>query len=244
MKIKSYTLRIFFLSVCLLLMISCKEGTAAQTQTQTQIEKETETTQTQNQTEGIAHFESGLNAIDANNMPLAFKEFLEAAKDGHADSQFNVALMYEQGLGVSKNEKEAFSWYGKSAAQGNSGAQFNLGVLYENGRGTTIDFAKANEWYLKASVQGDGLAVGNLGMLYIRAKGVKENLIAGVALLIMSASMDTSPENQAKNNIAAIRGLTTSMVSEAQSLSDEMSRAKNILEPLDNYLKESKNSGK
>jgi TPR repeat protein len=172
-------------------------------------------------------------------MPLAFKDFFEAAKEGHANSQFNVALMYEQGLGIGKNEKEAVFWYAKSALQGNSAAQFNLGVLYENGRGTPIDFTKANEWYRKAAVQGDGLAIGNLGMLYIRGQGVKENKIAVVALLLLSATVDTSPENQAKNNISATRGLTVAMVTEAQTLSDEMSNAKNLLVPLDTYLKAS-----
>lgn len=225
LKIKPFTFRILLFSACLLVMIAFTEETQAQTK-------------------GTAHFEAGIKASEANNMPQAFKEFLAAAKEGHANSQYNVAVMYEQGLGVSKNEKEAFFWYGKSAAQGNSGAQFNLGVLFENGRGTKIDFAKANEWYRKASVQGDGLAVGNLGMLYIRGQGVKVNKVAGVALLLLSTAMDTTPENQAKNNISATRGLTTAMVTEAQSLSDEMRTAKNILVPLDTYLKEFENSTK
>ena len=96
--------------------------------------------------------------------------------------------------------------------------------------------AKANEWYRKASEQGDGLAVGNLGMLYIRGQGVKENKVAGIALLLRSAAMDISPENRARNNITATRGLTTAMFTEAQALSDEMSLAKNVLVPLDIYL--------
>jgi TPR repeat protein len=200
------------------------------------------TEETHDQAKGIAHFESGLKALDANNMPLAFKDFLAAAKEGHALSQYNVALMYEQGLGISKNEKEAFFWYVKSSSQGNAAAQFNLGVFFENGRGTKVDFAKANAWYRKASVQGDGLAVGNLGMLYIRGQGVKENKVAGVALLLLSAAMDTSPENRAKENISATRGLTADMVTEAQTLSAEMSKATNILVPLDTYLKVSENS--
>jgi len=208
---------ILLLSACLIILTACKE-------------------EAHSQTNGIAHFEAGLNAVDANNMPQAFQEFLAAAKEGHSDSQYNVALMYEQGLGVSKNEKEALSWYEKSASQGNSAAQFNLGVLYENGVGTPIDFAKANEWYRKASAQGDGLAVGNLGMLYIRGQGVPENKIAGMALLLTSVAMDNSPENHARNNITATRGLTTAMFMEAQALSDEMSLADNVLVPLDNYL--------
>ena len=115
LKIKPFTLRILLLCACLLVMIACTE-------------------ETYGQDNGTAHFESGLKAVDVNNMPLAYKEFLASAKEGHAYSQYNVALMYEQGLGVSKNDKEAFFWYGKSASQGNSGAQFNLGVLFENGR--------------------------------------------------------------------------------------------------------------
>ena len=115
-------------------------------------------------------------------------------------------------------------------------------MLYENGRGTKIDFAKANEWYRKASVQGDALAIGNLGMLYVRGQGVKENKVAGVALLLMSATLDPSPENHAKRNISATRGLTAEMIAEAQALSGELSSAKNLLVPLDQYLKESENS--
>ena len=184
------------------------------------------------------NFQAGLKAYQANNLPLAYKEFLTAANDGHADSQFNVALMYEQGIGVSKDEKEAVVWYGKSAAHGNSAAQFNLGVLYENGRGTKIDYTKANELYRKASAQGDPLAIGNLGMLYMRGQGVKENKVAGVALLLVSAYLDSSPQNHAKQNILATRDLTSEMITDAETLAKEFSTAKNLLVPLDEYLKE------
>ena len=185
----------------------------------------------------VANFEAGIAAYQANDLPLAYKGFLAAAEEGHADSQFNVALMYEKGIGVGKDENEAVLWYGKAASQGNASAQFNLGVLYEHGRGTQVDFAKTNEWYRKASAQGDALAIGNLGMLYVRGQGVKENKTAGVALLLMSATQDSSPQNHAKRNIAATRGLSAEMITAAQSLSGEMSSAKNLLVPLDQYLK-------
>ena len=74
-------------------------------------------------------------------------------------------------------------------------------------------------------------------MLYIRGQGVKENKVAGIALLLISTTMDNSPQNQARNNISTTRGLTTAMITEAQALSEEMSTSNNILEPLDNYLK-------
>jgi TPR repeat protein len=185
----------------------------------------------------LAGFEEGVAAIEANDMPLAFEEFRASAEQGHIDSQFNLGLMYEQGIGVRKDEQAAIVWYRKAAEQGNSNAQFNLAVLYENGRGSAVDFTQANQWYRKAATQGDALAIGNLGMLYMRGQGVQQDKIAGLALLLQSATMDNSPENRARENISLIRGLTPTMIAEAQTLLAELDSAINILVPLDQYLK-------
>lgn len=184
-----------------------------------------------------AGLEEGVTAYQAGDLPLAFKEFRAVADTGNADGQFNVALMYEQGIGVAKDEQQSIVWYEKSAQQGNSNAQFNLAVLYENGRGSAVDFAQANQWYRKAAAQGDALAIGNLGMLYMRGDGVKADKNLGLALLLQSATLDNSPANNAKKNIAATKGLTTKMVMAAQTLSDELGKAANMLIPLDQYLK-------
>jgi uncharacterized protein len=184
-----------------------------------------------------AGLEEGVAAYEAGNLPLALKEFRAGAETNDVSCQYNLAVMYEQGVGVAKDEKEALGWYRKAAEQGNSNAQFNLGVLYENGRGMPVDFAQANQWYRKAAVQGDALAIGNLGMLYLRGDGVKIDKTAGVALLMQSATLDSSPENFAKQNLAGTRGLTPEIVAAAQKLSSDMSDAKNLLVPLDQYLK-------
>ncbi len=187
----------------------------------------------------LAGLEEGVAAYQAGDVTLALKEFRIAAEKGDAECQFNLALMYEQGMGIPKDEKQAVAWYQKSAGQGNSNAQFNLGVLYENGRGTQVDFAHANQWYRKAAVQGDALAIGNLGMLYVRGDGVPVNKTAGIALLLQSATLDNSPENHAKRNITATRGLTPEMIAAAQELSAKFSPAKEMMVPLDLYLRSS-----
>lgn len=185
----------------------------------------------------LAGFDEGVAAYEAGNAPLAAKEFRVAAEEGHADSQFNLGLMYEKGIGVSQDEREAVVWYQKAALQGHSYAQFNLAVLYENGRGTVVNFTQAREWYRKAAVQGDGLAVGNLGMLYLRGQGVKKDKVAGLALLLLSIQMDNSPENRAKQNASLIRDLTPEIIKEAQVLSSGMSENTNLLMPFDRYFR-------
>jgi TPR repeat protein len=160
----------------------------------------------------LAGFDEAVAAYQAGDLPLAAKEFRAAAEAGNADAQFNMALMYERGIGVSKDEQESVVWYRKAAEQGNSNAQFNLGVMYENGRGTAVDFSQAHQWYRKAAVQGDGLAIGNLGMLYIRGQGVKPNKVAGLALLLVSVELDSSPGNTARQNITATLVLSTDII--------------------------------
>ena len=64
-----------------------------------------------------ANFAAGIAAYQANDLPLAYKTFPAAAKEGHANSQFNIAVMYEQGIGVGKDEKEAVVWYGKATSR-------------------------------------------------------------------------------------------------------------------------------
>jgi TPR repeat protein len=196
----------------------------------------TATAQTTDTPELPAHFVAGLEAYNANQLELAYSEFLISAEEGHLESQFNVALMYENGIGVEKDEVQALAWYLKSAQQGNAAAQYNLAVLYENGRGTEVDFAQANEWYRSASLQGDPLAIGNLGMLYLRGDGVPVDKVAGIALLLRSVTLDPSSENHARQNITGAQGLTPQIIQEAQVLADKMSKASSLLIPLDQHL--------
>lgn len=188
----------------------------------------------------MAGLKEGVAAYEAGDLPLAVKEFRASAEKGDADCQFNLALMYEKGMGVPKDERKAVAWYRKSAEQGNSNAQFNLGVLCEHGRGGPVDFAQAHKWYRRAAVQGDALAIGNLGMLYMRGDGVKADKVAGLALLLQSSAMDSSPENYARMNISSARGVPPELLAAAQKLAAELGKARNVLIPLDQYLRTKK----
>jgi hypothetical protein len=72
---------------------------------------------------------------------------------------------------------------------------------------------------------------------YLRGDGVKATKVAGVALLLQSATMDNSPTNFAKQNISKAKGLTAETITGAQALSLELGKAKNLLAPLDRHLK-------
>ena len=92
-------------------------------------------------------FEDGLTAYDQGKPDIAFKLWLPLAEQGHAAAQFNIAVMYESGAGVTQDSAQAARWYLAAAKQGDADSQYKIGMLYEAGTGVTKDLAEARKWY-------------------------------------------------------------------------------------------------
>jgi TPR repeat protein len=99
-------------------------------------------------------------------MSLSFLELYEKALSGNPVSQFNLAIRFDNGVGVEVNKLKAVEWYKKSASQGFDKAQFNLALMLEEGDGVKQDIKQAIIYYKKASEQGFSKAMYNLGLLY------------------------------------------------------------------------------
>jgi len=121
------------------------------------------------------------------NKAKAVKWYKMAAEKGHISAQLNLGVIFNQGIGVKKDYKEAAKWYQKAADQGNSKAQLNLGILYDLGRGVTKDAAKAQDNYKKAAMKGIRDAQYNLGIIYYNGdSGIKQNYIESYAWLALA----------------------------------------------------------
>jgi len=78
----------------------------------------------------------------------------EAAKQGHPNAQYNLAVMYQKGDGVDQNDQKALYWYEKAAEAKLPIAQYNLGMIYFAGEIVAKDEQKAKELWEKAADQG------------------------------------------------------------------------------------------
>lgn len=90
-----------------------------------------------------------------------FRETLQAAEQGNAKAQYNLGVMYAQGLGVRQDYTQAVQWYRKAAEQGDAEAQYNLGLMYYKGEGVRQDLALAQEWFGKACQNGNQIGCNN-----------------------------------------------------------------------------------
>jgi localization factor PodJL len=125
--------------------------------------------------DAIAPETTGSIGPDVPAEPIAFDmpaesvgplELRQAAADGDARAQFEVAAIFTEGRAVEQDYAEAAKWYERAAAQGLAPAQYRLGNLYETGTGVEKNLETAKLWYQRAAEAGNRMAMHNLAALY------------------------------------------------------------------------------
>lgn len=71
------------------------------------------------------------------------KDAKTLAGQGHADAQYNLAVMYDNGAGVETNTANAYVWYTIAAANGNANANERKSALAKKMTRAEITEAKA-----------------------------------------------------------------------------------------------------
>lgn len=83
------------------------------------------------------------------------KELESLANMGEPRAQYDLAVLYDQGLGVPQSDALALRWYTRAAEHGEPRAQYNLGLMYMNGQGTSPDVVLAYYWISLSLAQGN-----------------------------------------------------------------------------------------
>lgn len=73
---------------------------------------------------GMRYYRNGNDSTQ--NFVQAACCFHQAAQQGHAGAQYNLAQCYQKGKGVPKDDQQAFHWFQLAAANGHKGAQSRL----------------------------------------------------------------------------------------------------------------------
>jgi TPR repeat protein len=110
------------------------------------------------------------------------------AQAGDAAAQYQLALHYFNGHGVSKDDAEGLEWLRKAAEAGHSLAQVSLGLAYRTGYyGIKEDMNEAVKWLRRASDARDAHGQSELGFMYERGDGVTKDAAEAVRLYALAA---------------------------------------------------------
>lgn len=104
------------------------------------------------------------------------KELLEAAQDGSASAQRELARLYHDGEGTAIDYQEAMKWYKRASDQGDFEADNALGLMYLNGEGVSANPKLAFEYFTNAARGGVPAAKANLGWMYETGTWVSEDM--------------------------------------------------------------------
>jgi TPR repeat protein len=91
--------------------------------------------------------------VEQNN-EKAFGYFSQAANNGDAFAQNELAYLYAAGKGTPRDYAKSIYWYTKAADQGLASAQYNLGLMHLRGMGTPPNKVVAIQWFQKSAAHG------------------------------------------------------------------------------------------
>ena len=166
-----------------------------------------------------ADYAAGVSAARSGDYEAARREWLPLAKAGHRDAQFNLALLYENGLGIAADAAQAAHWFERAAEQDDRTAQAYLGEMYGNGLGVKRDDVAALKWFRRAAELGHPASQYNVGLFYATGRGVEPSDVQAYAWLTVGME-NGAPRTELRDTLA--RHMSAAHLGEARALVAEV----------------------
>ena len=101
-----------------------------------------------------------------------YEKLMELAQENNPEAQYHIGMFLNNGIGVSKNPKQAFEWFQKSAHHGDMLAAYKVGCYLAGQFGDVVplDPALALDYKLKAAKAGYSLAQHDVALAYLKRK--------------------------------------------------------------------------
>ncbi|MCP4182552.1 MAG: sel1 repeat family protein [Hyphomicrobiales bacterium] len=106
----------------------------------------------------------------------AFNHALPRAKLGDPAAQLLIGVLYEKGLGIKQNRKEAAHWYKFAAENGSKEAQFSYALKLLEGVHVTKDKKTARELLKKAADAGHSVAQFNYAQMIVDERPTSQGI--------------------------------------------------------------------
>jgi TPR repeat protein len=97
-----------------------------------------------------ADFAAGVAAAQAEDYETAMKEWLPLAEQGVAGAQSNIGDLFSNGLGMERDNAQAYFWHIQAAEQGVAKSIFFVGAALVAGQGVEKDMVQGVKWLLLA----------------------------------------------------------------------------------------------
>ena len=132
----------------------------------------------------LADYDDAIDFLNKRLIKKSIQEFNNVAKnsektDEKANAMYNIAVIYDNGIGIEEDKNIAIAWYKKASELNHKIAQYNLGWMYYHGEIVEQNYFNALKYYNLSANQGYKKAQFNIATLYLVGLGTsKDNLKA------------------------------------------------------------------
>ena len=158
------------------------------------------------------------NLLSNREYEKALPILRKSAELGSGEAQYNLGYFLQNGVGISRNENEAFEWYKKSSDNGFNDGHYAMMMAYANGSGTEANMEKAFEYALKCANNNDATCMWNIVNCYKQGLGITKDT-SKMLNWAKKLSLLENPENLSlSGNITSTRLSLAHMYRDGDSL--------------------------
>ena len=166
-------------------------------------------------------YQQARSAYAAGDYTKAYQLFQGLAESGDTKAQYDLSLMYIQGIGVKQDIDQGLVWLNRAAEKGNTEAMLELGVLYQKINALENAPQLALYWFEKASIAGSAVGQYNLAHIYMDGGQIAVDLpkayiwmslsnatgnpVAGAEVAKIKASLSPQELTVAQEKITALK---------------------------------------
>ena len=135
---------------------------------------------------GCSDYRKARSAYEAGDYTKALQIFEQLSQAGDSQAQYDLSLMYLQGIGTNKNLEKGWTWMNRAADGGNVQAMLELAVRYQKSASLENAEQMAFLWFQRAAMAGSAAGQYNLAHLYEDGNQTPVDLVQAYVWMTLS----------------------------------------------------------
>ena len=120
----------------------------------------------------------GFQALEQRDYKTALYYLSLFAANGDAKANYNLGIMYRDGLGIKKDDVQSLAHFIEAAENGHMPGNYAVGLAFLTGKGSDIDVDVAIHYFSEAALLGHAISPVEIGRLYFRGGLVEKDFVS------------------------------------------------------------------
>ena len=123
-------------------------------------------------------YQRGFQALEQQDYKRALYYLSFLAANGDARAQYNLGIMYRDGLGVKKDDVQSLAHFVEAAENGHMLGNYSVGLAFLAGKGSDVNAEAAIHYLKEAALLGHAISPIEIGNLYFQGDLMEKDYVS------------------------------------------------------------------